>query len=63
MTRAGVKEYIEADQGCYLKAGRKEKRQVLDVLIRLRGYQHSKRIKAPIGSPIIRGQFAPKLSS
>lgn len=38
MTRGGVKEYLEAIQGRYLKAGRKEKGQILDEFIRVTGY-------------------------
>ena len=38
MTRGGVKEYIEAVQGRYLNAGRKEKGQILDEVTKVTGY-------------------------
>ncbi len=45
MTRGGVKEYIEAVQGRYLKAGRKDKGQILDEFTRVTGYHRKAAIR------------------
>lgn len=45
MTRGGVKEYIEAVQGRYLKARRKEKGQILDEFTRVTGYHRKAAIR------------------
>jgi len=38
MTRGGVKEYLEAVQGRYLKGNRKEKGRILDEVTKVTGY-------------------------
>ena len=38
MTRGGVKEYLEAVQGRYLKGNRKENGRILDEVTRVTGY-------------------------
>ena len=38
MTRGGVKEYLEAVQGRYLKGNRREKGRILDEVIKVTGY-------------------------
>ena len=38
MTRGGVKEYIEAVRGRYLKGNRKVKGQILDEVTQVTGY-------------------------
>jgi hypothetical protein len=41
MTRSSIKEYVEAIRGRYLRAGRKEKRQILDEFTKTTGYHLS----------------------
>ena len=38
MTRGGVKEYLEAVHGRYLKGNRKEKGRILDEVTKVTGY-------------------------
>ena len=45
MTRGGVKEYLEAVQGRYLKGNRREKGRILDEVIKVTVYHR----KAVIG--------------
>ena len=45
MTRGGVKEYIEAIRERYLKAGRKEKGQILDEVTKVTGYHRKAAIR------------------
>ncbi len=45
MTRGGVKEYIEAVQGHYLKASRKEKGRILDEVTKVTGYHRKAAIR------------------
>jgi hypothetical protein len=45
MTRGGVREYLEAVQGRYLKGTRREKGQVLDEFTRVTGYHRKAAIR------------------
>ena len=45
MTRGGVKEYLEAVQGRYLKASRKEKGRILDEVTKVTGYHRKAAIR------------------
>ena len=45
MTRGGVKEYLEAVQGRYLKGSRKEKGQILDEFTKVTGYHRKAAIR------------------
>ncbi len=45
MTRGGVKEYLEAVQGRYLKGNRKEKGQILDEFTTVTGYHRKAAIR------------------
>ena len=45
MTRGGVKEYLEAVQGRYLKGNRKEKGRILDEVTKVTGYRRKAAIR------------------
>ena len=45
MTRGGVKEHVEAIRERYLKAGRKEKGQILDEVTKVTGYHRKAAIR------------------
>ncbi|MCH8745531.1 MAG: hypothetical protein IIB31_07790 [Chloroflexi bacterium] len=45
MTRGGVKEYLEAVQGRYLKGNRKEKGRILDEVTKVTGYHRKAAIR------------------
>ena len=46
MTRGGVKEYIEAVRGRYMKGSRKEKGRILDEAVRVTGYHRKAVIRS-----------------
>ena len=51
MTRGGVKEYIEAVRGRYLKGNRKVKGQILDEVTEVTGYHRKAVIRLLIRGP------------